>query len=226
MSMQRSLVEERFDAGWERADAAPVDWWANLERLLVQSRRSVRRPRLQRRSIPGSFLEIERKRSEVSGRPFLLLLIDLKRAAGSELESPIDATLEGPLFSALALCLRETDFVGWYRAHRSIGAVLTQDTSAGSGRDDRARYASRIKLALHAELPPSVSARLQLRVYQLPVEHHAPELTMITATTERRAQSPAATRTEPQSTPNAGPPDQPGALSRRAGARAQARRPF
>jgi hypothetical protein len=166
MSSQRSLVEERFDAEVRAADAASADWWADLERCSCD---------LAGASVGHAyneeafryFLDIERKRSEVSGRPFLLLLIDLKRDARSELESPIEPANEGPLFAALTRCLRETDFVGWYRANRSIGAVLTQDTSAALAGTTEF-VAGRITQALQAELPASVSARLQLRIYQLP----------------------------------------------------------
>ena len=75
------------------------------------------------------FLALEGKRSELSGRPFLLLLVDLK-------EQPVDLK-EQPevgadkLLLALCLCVRETDFVGWYRERRVAGA--------GSGARDAAR---------------------------------------------------------------------------------------
>src|SRR5207249_10194531 len=59
------------------------------------------------------FLAIERKRSERSGRPFLLLLVDLKEQSGVTVR--IDPMVAPKLFSALWLCLRETDCVGWYR---------------------------------------------------------------------------------------------------------------
>src|SRR5437899_5702067 len=69
------------------------------------------------------FLEIERKRSQVSNRPFLLLLLDL-RPAGPR--AGIDETSSVELFTALCRCLRDTAFIGWYRAGAVVGAVLTE----------------------------------------------------------------------------------------------------
>src|SRR2546427_11929887 len=70
------------------------------------------------------FLAIERKRSERSNRPFLLLLVDLKKQQG--MTARIDADVAARLFSGLWLCLRETDCVGWFREGRVAGALLTQ----------------------------------------------------------------------------------------------------
>jgi hypothetical protein len=113
------------------------------------------------------FLEIERHRSELSGRPFLLLLVDLKRDSVSDLEPQIQPQTAERLFSALTQCLRDTDFLGWYREERTIGAVLTQDSPAsGTGISDV--VARRVTNGLRQELPASLSARLHLRVYELP----------------------------------------------------------
>src|SRR5207249_3846912 len=71
-----------------------------------------------------SFLAIERKRSERSGCPFLLLLVALKEQSGVTVR--IDPMVAPKLFSALWLCLRETDCIGWYREERVAGAVLTE----------------------------------------------------------------------------------------------------
>jgi hypothetical protein len=110
------------------------------------------------------FLEIERKRSELSDHPFLLLLIDLKKDGGMSLQ--ID-DVAAKLFSALSLCLRETDFIGWYRESRVAGAVLTQH--AGTGTNDLPDVVGRrIGGALREGLPSELANRLHVRVYQLP----------------------------------------------------------
>src|SRR2546422_6920192 len=57
------------------------------------------------------FLAIERERSERSGHPFLLLLVDLKEQEGAS--ACFDSMVANNLFSNLRLCFRETDFVGW-----------------------------------------------------------------------------------------------------------------
>jgi len=113
------------------------------------------------------FLALEGKRSEHSGRPFLLLLADLK-------EQPVDLK-ERPevgarkLLSALCLCVRETDFVGWYRERRVAGAVLT-DLGDAPPTEVSNVVGQRIGAALRAGLSPDVARRLQVRVYQ-----HEPE---------------------------------------------------
>jgi GGDEF domain-containing protein len=111
------------------------------------------------------FFEIERRRAEASGRPLLLLLIDLKKQDAPE--AAIPAPTADRLFSSLSLCLRDTDFVGWYREGRVAGAVLTQHTEASeTGIADL--VAQRVTAALQGSLPPEVSIRVQVRVYHVP----------------------------------------------------------
>ena len=111
------------------------------------------------------FLEIERKRSEISNRPFLLMLIESNRhPAGVYPE--IDAVTAGKLFSILRRCVRETDFIGWYREGRVAGAVLTQDGEPD--RDDLSEVVrSRVREALDKHFPPHRPRGFQVRVYQL-----------------------------------------------------------
>lgn len=110
------------------------------------------------------FLEIERKRSELSRHPFLLLLIDLKKDGGHG--DHIDG-VAGKLFGALALCVRDTDFIGWYRSGRVAGAVLTQHGDAGA-HDIPEVVGQRVSASLRKALPAQVADRVQVRVYQLP----------------------------------------------------------
>lgn len=111
------------------------------------------------------FLEIERKRSEISNRPFLLMLIEFsKHPAGINPE--IDVVTAGKLFSILRQCLRETDFTGWYRDRRVAGAVLTQNGALD--RDDLSEVVRwRVVEALERHFPPDRPRGLQVRVYQL-----------------------------------------------------------
>ncbi|HKT81517.1 MAG TPA: hypothetical protein VJP86_14925 [Vicinamibacterales bacterium] len=111
------------------------------------------------------FLEIERRRAEASGRPLLLLLVDLKKQ--SEPESVIPGAIADRVFSSLALSLRDTDFFGWYREGVVAGAVLTQhaETSDTSIADVAAQ---RVSSALRSALPAHVSIRVQVRVYHVP----------------------------------------------------------
>lgn len=106
------------------------------------------------------FLEIERKRSRSSDRPFLLVLVDLKGQSGVE-------GISGRLFDALSLGLRETDFIGWYREGKVVGAVLTEHTST-AGANVADVVVARVTQLLTATIPHTLADRLQLRVYQIP----------------------------------------------------------
>jgi hypothetical protein len=110
------------------------------------------------------FLEMERKRSEASNRPFLLLLVDFKRRVGRD--TSLDTVTEPMLFSTLSGCLRETDFVGWYRDGRVAGAVLTQHGEP-EGDDIPELVRQRVAEELGRQLPFHVARDLQVRVYQL-----------------------------------------------------------
>jgi GGDEF domain-containing protein len=107
------------------------------------------------------FLEMERKRSELSNRPFLLMLVDFHK------HPRIDAVTAETLFSVLSRCLRETDFIGWYREGRVAGAVLTQHGETEA--DDLSKgVRQRIGGALREGLPSTLAPHLQARVYQIP----------------------------------------------------------
>jgi hypothetical protein len=111
------------------------------------------------------FLANERNRSERSERPFLLLLVDLKKQPGAS--ARFDVAVAAKLFTGLGLCLRETDFVGWYRDRRLAGAVLTQLPEA-TGVDLCRVVRQRASTALSESLPSDIFSRLQMRIFQLP----------------------------------------------------------
>ena len=115
------------------------------------------------------FLSIERKRSERSGRPFALLLVARKAAEGPP--AFIDPGVATKLFSGLSLCLRETDFAGWYQQGAVAGAVLTHlgDTS---GVDVTHHVRRRISHVGFAGLLPDFAERFVLSIYQLPAQEH------------------------------------------------------
>lgn len=116
------------------------------------------------------FLSAERGRSERSNRPFALLLVDLKKQPGER--DQFDPELAERLFMALSLCLRETDFLGWYHEGRVAGAILTQLSD-----DTRTQVTGQL-LQRFRELQDGFLAecadRLRMRMYHLPMQ--APEL--------------------------------------------------
>src|SRR5579862_5338690 len=105
-------------------------------RKLVNLRRSGKGPHL---SIPGTACEdaaeriilsepdfrrvisLERKRSERSGKPFLLMLLEL----GQEMRSEEDPAALRDIFSALSCSTRETDTFGWQESGSTVGVIFT-----------------------------------------------------------------------------------------------------
>lgn len=66
-------------------------------------------------------IALERKRTERSGQPVLLMLID----AGNFLRSDISGRMLSRFFSALSLSTRDTDITGWYKENSVVGVVFT-----------------------------------------------------------------------------------------------------
>jgi hypothetical protein len=109
------------------------------------------------------FLGVERLRSERSGRPLLLLLIDLK---GPRVTDAISHSIADSLFAAMTRCLRETDFVGWYHEGSVAGAVLMQRADAPGA--DASRQVHERVVRFMSEALPELADRLHVRVFQMP----------------------------------------------------------
>jgi lipopolysaccharide/colanic/teichoic acid biosynthesis glycosyltransferase len=67
-------------------------------------------------------IAVERKRTERSGQPFLLMLLD----AGSCLPSDSNGKVLGQILGALSLATREIDVTGWYKTHSVVGVMFTE----------------------------------------------------------------------------------------------------
>ena len=118
------------------------------------------------------FLTLEERRSERSGRPFVLVLVDVNAAEstgenGSEsaMASEVEGALD-ELFKALVHSLRETDFVGWYRNGQVAGAVLTQLGETSEGGDISRLVREKVIRALHGLSP--WARLLKVQIHQLP----------------------------------------------------------
>lgn len=111
------------------------------------------------------FLAIERKRSERSGRPALLLQVDLQGQPGDG--ARISSPIASKLFSGMWRCLRETDFIGWYRAEHVAGALLA-DVWDGPGMEVPRSIEHRVAGVLRGRLPTDLARRLQVRALSYP----------------------------------------------------------
>ena len=69
-------------------------------------------------------ISLERKRSERTQRPFVLLLMDTGRAQPTDKNGRILLDI----LSALQSATRETDIMGWYEMNSSVGVMFTEIT--------------------------------------------------------------------------------------------------
>ena len=74
----------------------------------------------------GQALSFERKRTERSGAPFLLMLLRMEDSAGGA-QPDLLATIGRALIAAN----RATDITGWYRAPHTLGTIFTALRSTG-----------------------------------------------------------------------------------------------
>jgi lipopolysaccharide/colanic/teichoic acid biosynthesis glycosyltransferase len=106
-------------------------------------------------------ISLERKRSERSRKPFLLMLVDM----GGYMRSERTTKVLGSILSALSMSTRETDVTGWYK-HRSVVGVMFTEISL----EDRAsvlgtmitRVSETLKTALSFEQFNQVSLSFHL----------------------------------------------------------------
>jgi lipopolysaccharide/colanic/teichoic acid biosynthesis glycosyltransferase len=88
-------------------------------------------------------LHIERRRTERSGRAFVLLLIELKSLTSYSLWH--QTLLIKNVLRALRVWRRQSDITGWYKTHAAIGVIFTE-LQEGEG------VAKKIVEKIHAEL--------------------------------------------------------------------------
>ncbi len=67
-------------------------------------------------------IAVERKRTERSANPFLLMLVEAGEHHGDE----ANARLLGEVIAALLKATRETDVVGWHKHNACVGVLFTQ----------------------------------------------------------------------------------------------------
>jgi hypothetical protein len=114
------------------------------------------------------FLVLEHNRSEYSSRSFVLILVRLRKTPG--ISRNMSPSVSASIFSTLELCVRETDFVGWFSESRVVGAVLTQSAAIPAGVSSG--IADRVLQALEERLPPRVAQLVRVRVVLRPKTRH------------------------------------------------------
>ncbi len=145
-------------------DRAPIELWDESDKWLGGPTLDGRDDLAYSEHAFRYFLGLEGKRAERSGRSLLLMLVHLE--PDSDGGPLIPGAIAAKLFSGLSLCVRDVDFIGWYRHDQVAGAVLTQGAdSPGLGASELIRH--RVIEQLGQRLPAHVMSRLQVRVLQV-----------------------------------------------------------
>lgn len=108
-------------------------------------------------------ISLERRRTERSRKPFLLMLLDM----GDHLPSGATAKILGKILAGLSGSTRETDVAGWYKSDCVVGVMFTE-----IGLEDRKSITStmieRLGVALRSDLTPEQFNQVSLSFHVYP----------------------------------------------------------
>lgn len=110
-------------------------------------------------------LQLEKQRATMTGRSCFLLLVGLRPHVSRNGRGMSRSVADG-VFGGLEACVREVDFIGWYRQGRLAGAVLPQGPDA-SAPLAAASVTARVTHALSQTLSPGLANQLRVRVVRL-----------------------------------------------------------
>ena len=108
-------------------------------------------------------LALERKRSERSKRPFMLMLLSLDRVPDGE--NGNDPRRK--ILSCLASCKRDIDVLGWYRSGSVIGIIFTEIGTSSNGTVSEC-ITDRIRSSLASNLDPGEIEKIDISFYLFP----------------------------------------------------------
>ena len=107
-------------------------------------------------------LRLERRRTERSGRPVLLMLVE-----GGRERRESRGLLFYRVANAISACTRETDILGWYKQDLTLGLLMTEITCTDMA--TIALLTEKISLAIQRAVGPVAFDRLKFvfRIYPL-----------------------------------------------------------
>lgn len=117
----------------------------------------------------NTFLKIlysERKRTDRSEKPFLLMLLDIHNIKPADSFPQILYGIE----LALLKSKRETDLCGWYEYGSKIGVIFT-DIDSIVTREAREAISAKIRKNLSENIPPEIMDKLSVVFYFYPEKH-------------------------------------------------------
>lgn len=117
-------------------------------------------------------ISLERKRTERSGKPFLLMLLDM---GDHPLSEKMSKTL-GQILAALALTTRETDVTGWYK-DKSVVAVMFTDLGLDNRAELLGTMITRVSETLRSKLTLEQFNQVSISFHLYPDEwdHESPQ---------------------------------------------------
>jgi lipopolysaccharide/colanic/teichoic acid biosynthesis glycosyltransferase len=108
-------------------------------------------------------IALERKRTERSRKPFLLMLLD----TGSCQPSDTTGKVLGKIMSALPLSTRESDITGWYKTHSIVGVMFTE-IGAGDRGSILSTVMSRVSNTLRNNPPGQSFGQISISLHVFP----------------------------------------------------------
>ena len=109
---------------------------------------------------------LERRRSERSGRPFLLILLNAESIA----EPGPRAAALAAILAALPAWVRETDRLGWYTTASVLGLLFSEVETGDSGL--RQSLVRKVRMAVSAAVSASAAGAVQVTAHLFPQPAH------------------------------------------------------
>jgi lipopolysaccharide/colanic/teichoic acid biosynthesis glycosyltransferase len=142
--------------------ATRQNFLGNLEDPLLDSRLNVDRTPLDEVTFKQA-LAIERKRTERTKSPFLLMLLEVEGDDDhKQSAAPLISTT-----SALMTFSRDTDLIGWYKDREILGVIYT-GLDAGDKCTILNTFESKMNNMLRAELPEDLFNRIRISFHFFP----------------------------------------------------------
>lgn len=110
----------------------------------------------------------ERKRTERSGKPFLLLILNIEKI----LQVVESGEVLKDMLSVMVDSIRETDLVGWYRNEAEVGIIFTEIDEHGARQAIEA-IASKIRSNLLRNLPLGLISGIEPGFHFYPEKYNA-----------------------------------------------------
>lgn len=103
-------------------------------------------------------LVMERKRTERSGNPSVLMLIDISKLSANW--NP-PGTIDNIVLQLICSIFRETDIVGWYKSYSVIGVILSE-ISGSTPNEAMEMISAKLKTSISEDLEPHLADEISI----------------------------------------------------------------